>query len=148
MAKLDPWVCSLTRPEFCGSLTIETRPPPPLKSHAWQVLPGLCDFPYIPGANLSTSPVHPRRSGFARPFFGGQVDTESQEESEIKLPYASHLVIRAGPEAHNWAKKLAEHCSLRLTDLIWQSLLRMADHTGFHLKVPQRYPTSMARRKH
>jgi len=76
------------------------------------------------------------------------VDTENDEEPEIRLPYASHLVIRVCPEAHDWVKKLAQHCSLRRTDLIWQALLRMADHTGFHLKVPQRYHETMARRKH
>jgi hypothetical protein len=56
-----------------------------------------------------------------------------------RFPYATHLVIRASPEAHLWVKNLADHCSLRLTDLIWQSLLRMAEATGYHAKVPPRY---------
>lgn len=71
------------------------------------------------------------------------------EPAHLKQP-APRIVIRVTPEGHDWASGLADHCSLTLTDLVWQSLMRQADACGYHYRIPQRYrhsnPTRARRR--
>jgi hypothetical protein len=54
-------------------------------------------------------------------------------------PGLCRLVLRVTPEAHRWAGRLADHCSLDLSSIIWQSLIRQAEASGFYEKVPTRY---------
>jgi len=49
------------------------------------------------------------------------------------------IVLRVDAEALDWAQGLAAHCSLSLTDLVWQSLMRQADASGFYQPVPRRF---------
>lgn len=51
----------------------------------------------------------------------------------------SRIVLRVTPGAYEWARGLADHCSLNLTDLVWQALMRQADASGFHDRVPTRF---------
>ncbi len=61
---------------------------------------------------------------------------------------SGRLVLRVTPDAHRWAHLLARHCSLCLSDLVWQSLLRQAENSGFYQPLPARYPRDIRRRKH
>jgi hypothetical protein len=55
------------------------------------------------------------------------------------VPRSVRLSVRCTVEAHSWVVGLAEHCSLDVTQIIWQSLLRQAESSGFYTKIPQRY---------
>jgi hypothetical protein len=73
-------------------------------------------------------------------------DPGVSELSRSADPCSKRLVIRVTPQAHAYAHALAAHCSLSLTDLIWQTLYRQADTSGFHHKVPARFVAKRVRR--
>jgi hypothetical protein len=77
-------------------------------------------------------------------------DLKTDSESvytDIPADDNTRLVLRVTPEAHDWAVLLADHCSLTVSDLIWQSLLRQADASGFYRRVPTRYVSKAFRRR-
>ncbi len=55
------------------------------------------------------------------------------------VPRTTRLGVRCTPEAAAWVRGLADHCSLDVTSLVWQSLLRQAEASGYYTRVPQRY---------
>jgi hypothetical protein len=55
------------------------------------------------------------------------------------VPQTARLGVRCTPEAIAWVKGLAAHCSLDVTSIIWQSLLRQAEASGYFTRIPQRY---------
>jgi hypothetical protein len=57
----------------------------------------------------------------------------------IEVPRSVRLSVRCTPEALGWVKALAVHCSLDVTSLIWQSLIRQAENSGYYTQVPRRF---------
>jgi hypothetical protein len=57
----------------------------------------------------------------------------------IEVPRTVRLSVCCTPEARDWVKGLAHHCSLDCTSLIWQSLIRQGENSGYHLRAPHRY---------
>jgi hypothetical protein len=57
---------------------------------------------------------------------------------------SGRVVLRVTPAAHDWVEGLAAHVSLSLSDLLWQSLIRKAEDTGYYARPPARY----LRRRH
>ena len=67
----------------------------------------------------------------------------------VKIPVAgSRIVVRVTPEFHGWAQGLADHVSLNVTQLVVQGLIRIAEGSGYHHKIPTRYvPRNPSRRR-
>jgi hypothetical protein len=59
--------------------------------------------------------------------------------SDRKPPVSGpRLAVRLAGAAYGWVLGLADHCSLSVTDLVWQALMRQADASGYHHRVPPR----------
>jgi hypothetical protein len=58
---------------------------------------------------------------------------------ELDRRKSVRLDLRVTPSAHAWARRLADHCSLDLTSIIWQSLMRQAAASAFYERIPPRY---------
>jgi hypothetical protein len=56
-----------------------------------------------------------------------------------EVPRETRLGVRVTPEALAWVQGLADHCSVDCSTLIWQSLLRQAEGSGYHIRIPLRY---------
>jgi hypothetical protein len=60
----------------------------------------------------------------------------------------SRIVLRCTSEFHGWAQGLADHVSLNVTQLVVQGLIRIAEGSGYHHKIPTRYvPKNPSRRR-
>jgi hypothetical protein len=55
-----------------------------------------------------------------------------------KVPGA-RLVVRTTPEFMGWVQGLSDHCSINMTQCVVQGLVRMAELSGYHLRVPIRF---------
>lgn len=52
---------------------------------------------------------------------------------------STRLALRCTPDFHRWACGLADHMSLNLTQAVVQGLIRIAEGSGYHHKIPTRY---------
>jgi hypothetical protein len=58
------------------------------------------------------------------------------------------IVLRVTPEFMGWTQGLAEHLSLNVTQSVIQGLIRLAEGSGYHHKIPTRYiPKNPGRRR-
>ena len=65
------------------------------------------------------------------------------------LSSAWRIVLRCTSEFHGWAQGLADHVSLNVTQLVVQGLIRIAESSGYHHRIPTRYvPQTPGRPKH
>jgi hypothetical protein len=78
----------------------------------------------------------------------GQIVSDSGP-SPIPAPARDcRIVLRVTPEFMGWSQGLAEHCSLNVTQLVVQGLIRLAEGSGYHHKIPTRYvPKNPGRRR-
>jgi hypothetical protein len=53
------------------------------------------------------------------------------------------LAFRLTPEALRWVQGLARHVGLDCTSLLWQSLLRTAEASGYYVTIPRRYEAKL-----
>jgi hypothetical protein len=56
-----------------------------------------------------------------------------------EIPRSARLGVRCTPEALRWVHRLAKHCKLGCSQLIWLLLVEHAQRSGFSVKPPQRY---------
>jgi hypothetical protein len=73
--------------------------------------------------------------GLENPVFEARVAPPGYEE----VPRSLRLVVRCTPEAYQWVRGLSDFIGLDITATIWQALIRQAEGTGYHTRVPQRY---------
>lgn len=58
------------------------------------------------------------------------------------------IVVRVTPEFMGWSQGLADHLSLNVTQSVIQGLIRLAEGSGYHHKIPTRYvPKNPSRRR-
>jgi hypothetical protein len=99
-------------------------------------------------------PVMAPKSPVLAPEIDRNVSGIGQNVSEIG-PFVNpapvrdcRIVLRVTPEFAGWTQGLAEHLSLNVTQSVVQGLIRLAEGSGYHHKIPTRYiPKNPSRRR-
>jgi hypothetical protein len=82
---------------------------------------------------------------------GLEIDQNSSDSGPPPIRVSSRgcrIVLRVTPEFAGWTQGLAEHLSLNVTQSVVQGLIRLAELSGYHYKVPTRYvPKTPGRRR-
>jgi hypothetical protein len=99
-------------------------------------------------------PVFTPKSPVLAPEIDQNVSEIDQNVSKIE-PFVNpapvrdcRIVLRVTPEFMGWTQGLAEHLSLNVTQSVIQGLIRLAEGSGYHHKIPTRYiPKNPGRRR-
>jgi hypothetical protein len=80
-----------------------------------------------------------------------EIDQKSSDFDPLPIPAPvrdCRIVLRVTPEFMGWSQGLAEHLSLNITQSVVQGLIRLAEGSGYHHKIPTRYiPKNPGRRR-